>query len=176
MTEKILLARHICLLALAVTCVYTDMARGKLYNPVTVGGLLVGVALALWLDATTAGLPHLKDALLAILAGGGLLFALYLVGGLGAGDVKFMAAVSALGGTWRFALLAMVYTALVGAAIALGTLLWQRRLFAGLKDSARALFTLRVKRRAGAKLVTIPYGIAIGVGTIWAWLEMTALR
>ena len=176
MTEKILLARYICLLALAVTCVYTDMARGRLYNPVTIGGVVVGLALAFWLDGTTRGLPHLKEALLALLAGGGLLFLLYLTGGLGAGDVKFMAAVGALGGTWRFVLLAMVYTALVGAAIGLGTLIWRRRLLEGLKGSARALFTLRVRKREGAPMVTIPYGVAIGVGTIWAWLEMAVLR
>lgn len=176
MTEKILLARHICLLALAVTCVYTDMARGKLYNSVTISGLCLGLALAFWLDATADGLPHLKEALVAMLAGGGLLFALYLVGGLGAGDVKFMAAVGALGGSWRFVLLALVYTALIGAAIALGTLIWQRRLFTGLKSSARALFTFRVKQREGARSVTIPYGIAIGIGTLWAWLEMMVLR
>ena len=49
MIEKILLARHICLLTLAITCVYTDMARGKLYNSVTISGLCLGLALAFWL-------------------------------------------------------------------------------------------------------------------------------
>ena len=175
MLEKIELLRHICLLALAVTCVYTDMARGKLYNPVTIGGLALGLALAYLLDAGSPGSPHLKNSLVAAFAGGGPVFIIYLTGGLGAGDVKLMAAVGSLSMDWRFTLLAMVYTALVGAAIALGVLIWQQRLLQGLKESARALFTLRVKKREGAALLTVPYGIAIGTGTVWAWLERFAL-
>ena len=101
--------------------------------------------------------------------------------GLGAGDVKLMAAVGALAPMsasvpgWSFVLLAMMYTALVGAAIAIGILIWQKRLLQGLKDSARTLVALRVKRPPQRPTVHVPYGLAIGVGTIWAWFETMLL-
>ena len=171
MPEAIELSRHVCLLLLAVICVYTDLARGKLYNGVTAGGLALGLALAYLLDATVPGYPHLRAAAVAAALGGGLLFLLYLAGGLGAGDVKLMAAVGALGATWGFALLSMMYAALVGAAMALGVLIWQGRLLEGLRDSARTLFTFRTRKREGVAPATVPYGLAIGIGTVWAWLE-----
>ena len=87
-----------------------------------------------------------------------------------------MAAVGALGARWEFVLLAMMYTALVGAAVAVGTLIWHGRLLKGLRDSARTLFTLgRRENDEGEKPLTVPYGLAIGVGTLWAWMEMFAL-
>jgi len=173
--ETLLLARQICLLALAVVCVYTDLAHNKIYNALTIAGLALGLVLSHLLDAGAPGHPHLRAAALAMALGGGLLFLVYVAGGLGAGDVKLMAAVGALGGTWGFVLLAMMYTAVIGAAIALGILIWQGRLLQGLKDSARTMFTFRVKRKEGDKALTVPYGLAIGVGTLWAWLEAFAL-
>ena len=175
MSNDIILARYICLLAMAVACAYTDMARGKLYNPVTIGGLLLGLAFAYLLDAQTPGLPHIKGALLATFAGGGLFFVIYLARGMDAGDVKLMAAVGSLCGDWRFVLLAIVYTALVGAAIAICTLIWQRRLLQGIKGSMCVFFTFRRKKNGDAPAMTIPYGVAIAVGTVWAWIEQFAL-
>jgi Flp pilus assembly protein protease CpaA len=188
--DEIILARHVCLLALAVTCAYTDLARGKLYNVVTLGGLALGLALAYFLDAaaphTNFHLPlttYLVRAALGAALGGGVLFLLYLTGGFDAGDVKMMAAVGALGtpavtrsapaGNFDFILWALVYTALVGALIGVGLLIWHGRLRQGLKGSVRAMVSFRRPRReelpAGA---TMPYGLAIGIGTIWAWMEL----
>jgi Flp pilus assembly protein protease CpaA len=186
---EIILARHICLLALAVTCAYTDLARGKLYNLVTLGGLAIGLALAYFLDAAA---PHtdfhyplttyLVRAALGAALGGGVLFLLYLAGGFDAGDVKMMAAVGALGtptvtrsapaATFDFILWALFYTALVGAVIGVGLLIWRGRLRQGLKDSVRAMVSFRkVRREEVSPDATMPYGLAIGIGVIWAWLE-----
>jgi Flp pilus assembly protein protease CpaA len=191
--DGIVLARHVCLLALAVTCAYTDLARGKLYNVVTLGGLATGLALAYLLDCVA---PHtnfhfplttyLVRAALGAALGGGVLFLLYLAGGFDAGDVKMMAAVGALGtptvtrsgpaDPYAFVLWALFYTALAGAAIGLGLLIWRGRLRQGLKDSLRALVSFRKTRREEIPAeATLPYGLAIAIGTIWAWLEL-ALR
>ncbi|MGD1000713.1 MAG: prepilin peptidase [Candidatus Brocadiia bacterium] len=189
MFGEIILARHICLLALAVTCAYTDLARGKLYNVVTLGGLAIGLALAYFLDSAA---PHtdfhyplttyLVNAALGAALGGGVLFLLYLAGGFDAGDVKMMAAVGALGtptvtrsapaATFDFILWALFYTALVGAVIGVGLLIWRGRLRQGLKDSVRAMVSFRkVRREEVSPDATMPYGLAIGIGVIWAWLE-----
>lgn len=177
MLDELELTRHICLLALAVVCAYTDMARGKLYNPVTLGGIALGLVLAALLDAQGARGAQLPNAAIAAVAGGGVLFLVYLTGGLGAGDVKLMAAIGSLSGSWQFVLLALVYTALVGAAIAIGVLIWQGRLWQGLRESGRVLFRLRTKRsKDGPPPTTIPYGVAIAAGAIWAWMERFVLQ
>jgi Flp pilus assembly protein protease CpaA len=186
--DGIILARHVCLLALAVTCAYTDLARGKLYNLVTLGGLAIGLALAYFLDAaaphTDFHLPfttYLVRAALGAALGGGVLFLFYLAGGFDAGDVKMMAAVGALGtptspqpaGTFDFIVWALVYTALAGALIGVGLLIWHGRLRQGLRDSFRAMVSFRKANReqipSGA---TMPYGLAIAIGAIWAWMEL----
>jgi len=169
--ERIELVRHVCLLGLAVACVYTDLAWGKIYNLATLPALVLGLILALLLDAAGPGYPRLIAALAAAALAAGLLLLPYLVGGMGAGDVKLMAAVGALGPGVAFAVTAVVFSAITGFAIAIGVLIWKGRLLQGLKDSARALVTFKAKPREGAEPVTVPYGVAIGIGTLWAWLE-----
>lgn len=183
------LARHICLLLLAVVCVYTDLSRGKLYNAVTLGALAVGLALAYLVDAVSPGAaagawwaayPHVRAAVLAAALGGGLMFVVYRLGGFGAGEVKLMAAVGALAPfgphepAWIFVLYALVYTALVGAALGIALLIWQKRLWQGLKESARAFvrFRARPAESGAAAPLTLPYGVAIGIGVVWAWMEI----
>ena len=173
------LTRHVGLLALAVLCVYTDLARGKLYNWITYGGLALGLSTAYILDAYNPGYHHITAAALAAAVGGGILFLIYLTGGLGAGDVKFMAAVGALSpyirdriGSLGFMMVALMYAALVGAGIALAVLIWKRRLLQGLRDSLRTLFTFRAPKSDSAISLTIPYGVAIGIGVMWAWAEV----
>ncbi len=175
MLDAIVLARHGCLLATSVVCVYTDLARGKLYNGVLLAAAVAGLAFAALLDAGAPGLPNVRAALLSALAGAGVLLALYLAGGMGAGDVKMMAAVGLLAASWRFTLLALMYAALVGAGIGLGILIWQGRLRQGLKDSLRTLVTLKAKKDPARPATTIPYGVAIGIGVVWAWMETMVL-
>ena len=71
-----------------------------------------------------------------------------------------------------FMVVALMYTALAGAALALCVLIWQGRVAAGLRESARALVTFRVKRAPDAPAVTMPYAVAIGAGVLWAWIEV----
>lgn len=70
----------------------TDFCRFKVYNaltfPLFFGGLAYG--------AVNAGWPGLGFALAGAFAGFGILLIPYLMGGLGAGDVKFVMAM----GTW----------------------------------------------------------------------------
>lgn len=175
MLDAIVPARHACLLALSVICVYTDLARGKIHNAVTLPAMALGLVFAGALDSTTPGLPNLLAALLSALAGGGVLLVIYLLGGMGAGDVKLMAAVGLLAASWRFSLLALMYTALVGAAIGVGVLIWRGRLREGLKGSLKALVSLKPRRDPDHPPLTIPYGVAIGIGVLWAWMEAVVI-
>jgi prepilin peptidase CpaA len=163
--------RHGVLLVLLVVSAYTDVAQGKIWNRLTYPAMLLGGALQFasggWAGAGLTGgdghgyaamLPAqgescLVNALLGWGLGTGLFFLFYLMGGMGGGDVKLMGAVGALGG-WGFCLWALVYTSLVGAFLAAGVVLWRGRSWKGIREGMKG---------------TIPYGVAISAGTMWAW-------
>ena len=100
-----------------------------------------------------------------------LLLGPYLLGGMGAGDVKASAALGAWLGLWRaFAL--FVYMGLAGGLIILAVLLWQRRLLAGIREMWNFLlnwvlcrpFDSKPPPSAPRQRTTIPYGVAMALG------------
>ena len=84
------LAADIVLVCLAVFSAATDLYRGKVYNAVTVPGLLAGLAFSV----QRAGAPGILDVFCAVGFTGLVLFPFYKAGGLGAGDIKLLAALS----------------------------------------------------------------------------------
>ncbi len=163
--------RHIALLAVAIGCAYTDLARGKLYNAVTLGGLALGLALAYLLDANSPGFPHLRQAVFGAALGGAVFFVLYLLGGFDAGDVKMMAAVGALGGSVGFVI--------AGARLHRAGRRRNRRGHPHLAGASAARDSRAAPARCSASAecaaeevppsAMMPYGLAIGIGTVWAW-------
>jgi len=69
----------------------TDVWKFKVYNLLTLP--LLGSGLCYW--AYVNGLPGLVGSALGVLFGFGVMFMLYVLGGMGAGDVKLMAAMGA---------------------------------------------------------------------------------
>jgi prepilin peptidase CpaA len=111
----------LCMFAFAAAGAAWDVKTGKLPNRLTVpvffAGLLFWAAAGLWAE----GLGGLTDKLLFALGGFavgfGILFGLWLVGGGGGGDVKFMGALGCWLGAWQTmqvlvlgSLIALVYT------------------------------------------------------------------
>ncbi|MFC1806692.1 prepilin peptidase, partial [Planctomycetota bacterium] len=113
-----------------------------------------------------------------VVVAGGIFGLFYFFGGFGAGDVKIAAAIGALKG-WQFALEAIFYSALLGGIMALGLLIWKGQLLRGLRDTARATLRLRraekVLEKDSPARLTVPYGVAIGLGTMWVWFMHNAL-
>lgn len=178
--ETVSLVRHGALFAALVAALYTDLSSGRIPNGLCLAAAAAGLATAYllggvgalrpaeWLSPAAA--PTLSGAALGAVAGGGSLFLLYLAGGMGAGDVKLMAAVGALTGA-GFTLWAILFTSFVGAAMALAVLLWKGDLAAGLRGAARVLVPWR-DRAKDPPAATIPYGVAIAFGTMWAWWQI----
>ena len=94
-----------------------DLKTARVPNWLTGGGLIAGIGVRTFL----AGGAGLETALAGALLGGGILFIPFLVRGIGGGDVKLMAAVSAWLGIGH-AVVFILATAIAGGLWALGYL------------------------------------------------------
>ncbi len=166
------------LVAVALSAVWFDVRERRIPNALTVGAL--GLALLL---RATLGADELVAGLTGTAIGFGLALPFFLVGGLGGGDVKLLAAVGAFLGPGRiwFALLVM---ALVGGIMAVFVIA-RNRAFRDTAANLHAIFTTFGARTftgwkgegSGAAVtletpgvLTVPYGVAIAAGAIGAWL------
>lgn len=156
-------------LLLATGCV-TDLRERRIPNVLVVLILAGGVLFA----ASSGPIgSSLVRSLAGVAAGFGIWIVFYIVGVMGAGDVKFFAAAGAWlgpGATWRAALIA----ALAGGVLAIVFLLRERRLGDTLRRLAMAASsrTLGVIE-GGAGPDTggrrpLPYGVALAVGALLA--------
>ncbi|WP_123043083.1 A24 family peptidase [Cohnella candidum] len=156
------------LLSAAAICVATDLKNRKIYNAV----IFPSLAAALLIHACQRGWSGLAEGLLGFLVGLGILLIPYLMGGMGAGDVKMLALVGMLKGM-AFVLESAVYMALIGAVIAIGVWLLHEGLRARMQYLGFVCFCLRMKvfpvMRGGdgtAGSITYPYGVAIAGGAV----------
>jgi prepilin peptidase CpaA len=156
-----------------------DGRRLRVPNWLTYHLALGGVAYAAW-SWGTAGLLW---SLAGMAAGLALLLPLYAIGGMGAGDVKLLAAV----GAWAGAAVvfgSFVLSAVVGAVIALGMVAWSGQLahhwamfrtisqeIAVIRDPAELS---RIAAQRKPTMLLLPYGIPITIGTIsyFAWMGL----
>ena len=97
----------------------------------------------------------------------------YLVGGFGAGDVKFLAAIGALKGA-TFVTWTMAYSALVGGIMAMAVMIWKGVFWKTLKAS---FYYVRHPVKGHKDLdenehVYLPYGVAISIGCCWAFFAV----
>jgi prepilin peptidase CpaA len=157
------------LIILLIICVITDLRERKIYNAV----LLPFSIMALVLQLITGGLSGLTSALLGMIVGLAILLIPYLLGGMGAGDVKLLAVIGGIKGI-EFVLFTSLYMAMAGGIFALLILLFHK----GLKARfTKVLFFLQ-GLRSGMRLThilhdndalktTYPYGVAIAVGALY---------
>jgi prepilin peptidase CpaA len=165
-------ARHVLLLTLLVIAAYTDIAHGKVYNWCTYPAIALGLAMGYIGGGWNEGEFCLRNSLFGLAAAGGIFGLFFVLHQLGAGDVKLIMAVGALTG-WHFAIAAIVYAALVGGVMALALLIWRGQLLRGLWDSLRASVRLKAAEKVvgpdSPATLTVPYGLAVSTGTLWAW-------
>ena len=107
----------LCLATVVLVAAATDLRSQRVPNIVTVPAALVGVGL----HGMAAGGAGLVFSGSGLVVGFGLLIAFYAVGGMGAGDVKLMAAVGSFVGA-KTILTVFLLTTLIGGVYALG--LW----------------------------------------------------
>jgi prepilin peptidase CpaA len=154
-------------LLLSLGIAICDLKTRRIPNYLTLGGALGGLIFQMGYH----GLPGLLDGLSGWGLGFILLLGPYLLGGLGAGDVKASAALGAWLGPWRAAAL-FVYMGVSGGLVLLAVLLWQGRLWAGIKEGGNFLLNWLLCRPFDSKPpppapithTTFPYGVAMALG------------
>lgn len=172
MYTTITAALVVCVMAAA----WSDVQIRKIPNRLTVPGLILALALrALWSVQTGSTAP-LLSGLAAFAVAFLVAFPLFAVRGLGGGDVKMLAMVGAFVG------LEHIVPVLLLSAVAGGVMgLWQAMRSGSLAQVLRGcrdmiLYYATFGRTGfrpvlgGAGAVTIPYGVAIAIGSLAGWL------
>lgn len=148
---------------LTLICAVTDIRRGKIYNKVTYPAVAVGLGLSFLLSPPV---PLTSAAgIVGALIGYGLLCK---IGGMGAGDVKLMAAVGALKGL-PFVFFSSFYIFCAASFAGLLVLAWQGRLLPVAKWVAGTLLASVIPGahppRLEGGMTMMPFGPFIFVGT-----------
>ncbi len=144
----------------------TDTLHSKIPNLATFTLILIGLGYHIQTD----GLLGALMAMSGLLVGLSLLLAPYLLGGMGGGDVKALAALGTLLGPADI-FQVFILSGLIGGAMALTHLLFSRNLKSRLRSwmtAARLVITCRGSSVTGSEIVDTsfkyPYGAAIAFG------------
>jgi prepilin peptidase CpaA len=138
----------------------TDLRQRRIPNALT----LPTIGLGLLLHLALFGLDGLRESAQGAGLGFVMLFGLFALGWMGAGDVKLMAAVGALQGV-EFVFYAALWGAVFGGVFALTGLLRSRRL--GL--AVAHLYYSRLTPQVGGTFISawrVPYAPAIALGSL----------
>ena len=162
-------------LLLALTGAVTDLRQRRIPNWLTYPGIVLGLALR----GVLFGWKGLLSALAGCLLAGGIMFLFYAVRAMGAGDVKIMAAIGALVGPHE-AVGVLLATAISGGILAIVYALYRRRMISTLRNVGSVL---RFHAWAGVQThpevnldnpeaLRMPYGLAIALGTLYAFVAV----
>lgn len=154
----------IFLLIILLICVITDIKNRKIYNKVIYPSLLITFVF----HFASSGWTGLSHSFLGFLIGFSILLIPYMLGGMGAGDVKLLALIGAIKGG-AFVFQSFLYIALIGALMA-GMIIIFRR------DMLKSIVYYIASLKGGTKLpggisrgsltATYPYGVAIALGAV----------
>jgi prepilin peptidase CpaA len=163
-------------LVLSVWMAWGDVKTRRIPNYLTLGTALAGLGF----QAGLHGWSGLASGLLGMGLGFAFLIAFYVMGGMGAGDVKALAALGAwLGPAKIFEL--FIYMAIFGGLLSIGALWWRGQLWSSFKQGWSSLknwflsyILLRphtsLRKQPGAESAPapasggIPYAVAMAAG------------
>lgn len=153
--------RSALILLSAGIAIATDLRRRRIYNSLTLPIMLVGLTLG----AATNGFSGLLNALLGLLLGAALFLIPVAFLGRGAGDLKLLAALGAIGGP-GFVVWCALFTGAAGAVFAIAVLISKRRLVSVV--GGMALDVVSGGMPVAASNIRLPYAVPIAAGAIAA--------
>ncbi|MFL0267691.1 A24 family peptidase [Candidatus Clostridium radicumherbarum] len=167
---------NILLIITLVICCITDLRVRKIYNKIIFPILFSVFVLQIILN----GFSGLKVSLLGFALGIAILIIPFILGGLGAGDVKLLALIGALKGG-LFAINTALYMCIIGGAIALIIILFHKETI----NFIKSLFYFLVGLISGHRYKLVfsttpfiqkfPYSIAIAGGALISLLSKGAI-
>jgi prepilin peptidase CpaA len=162
------------LLIVIFIAAYCDLKWRRIPNWLILSGLVTGFVL----QAVSGGFPALIDALQGWLLGMALLMIPFILRGMGAGDVKLLGVVGAMQG-WVFVVNTFLWMAVWGGIMSIIAFLASGRIQILVLQLAANYYPpwqvklAVLKNKISPEKVTIPYGVAIGLGVIssmiWVW-------
>ncbi len=152
-------------IALTLLAMYTDYRWHVIKNVITLPAIVLGLALNL----AGGGWQGLLHACLGLLVGGGLMMIPFAIGKMGGGDVKLMAALGALLGSYPIVNI-FFYTTIAGGVLAMIVIIAKGEFVPVMKKVWLLLKCIIFRTPAAGlgqfeKSTRIPYGLAIGAGT-----------
>jgi prepilin peptidase CpaA len=165
------LAIRVLLIVVVLVAAFFDIRQHRIPNWLTLPGTLLGIALNGFLFETSGLWYSFKGMGLAF----AVYFILYLLRGMGAGDVKLMAAVGAAAGPTNW-LGILFLTALIGGVAALALAASKGRMRKTFQNMGLMLLSLRQGRAPyrdnpeldvqSEKALRLPHGAVIAGGTL----------
>ncbi|MGE5054674.1 MAG: prepilin peptidase [Acidobacteriota bacterium] len=172
MPKEIIVEKYFYLGAVivAVPGAVSDVRSARIPNNLTYTAILAAIVARI----AVLGVPGLKSCGLGILIAGGLFAVLFVLGAMGGGDLKMMAAIGAwVGGT--HILTVVIAIGLAGGVLALTSTIFSRSTIQTVRNIARLIayrFTSGLQphpemnvQAPGSKRV--PFGLAIALGTLF---------
>ena len=146
-----------------------DVRSARIPNRLTYTALVA----ALMLRTAVLGLSGLKSGALGMLVAGGLFLLLFVLGAMGGGDMKLMAAVGAWVGSTQVMMLILT-AALAGGVLAIGRMIFSKAVGPTLRNIMHLIYYRLISglqphpelnvQSSGAQRV--PFGVAIAVGAL----------
>ena len=161
---------QIILLLILGIAVVSDLRWRKIPNWLTGSSIVIALSLHTFMNQSSGFLFSLEGAAV----GFGIFMAMYLLGWMGAGDVKLFAGVGSFLGPGAVASTAIL-VAITGGVVAVVTLGfyqgWKNMSFRLWSLVQSIILTQSVPRLVPVedKAPKVPYALAIGVGTVFSW-------
>lgn len=145
----------------------TDLIWGRIFNGFTAPLLLAGIAFSAYFGGWAGTAESLLGAAVGLLLYGWI----FWVGAMGGGDVKFLMALGAWGGS-RYAIHVAILGVLLGGILSVAALVIKGRAKGFLKKMYRFLLTvlireLELERPAIDHGFTVPFGVPIAIAAVW---------
>ncbi len=159
----------ICAVLVALGGAVSDIRSARIPNRLTYSALLAALSLRFAL----LGLSGLKSGAVGMLVAGGLFCVLFVLGAMGGGDMKLMAAVGAWVGSTQVMTLILA-AALAGGVLAIGRIIFTKMVGQTLRNIMRLICyrltsglqphpELNVQSLGSQR---VPFGVAIAVGAL----------
>ena len=153
---------------LAMTAGVTDLRWRRIPNWLT----YPAISCAFLLHWKVTGWPGLRLSLLGTLLGLGILLPFVLIHSLGGGDWKLVGVLGAFYGPQRL-MIVLIFTLFINGAIALGMVVWKRRLGQTFKNLGQMTAAFARLRLPGPEMtienpdaIKAPFGVAAAIAVL----------